>query len=106
MQTAAAVKIDGTNLTLPLVKRVASDEAKVALDERARPQIRAARDVVERAVASNGRIYGVTTGFGRLKNVKIEPAAAIELQRNLILSHASGVGEPIPIDATRASVLL
>ncbi len=106
MQTAQAIKINGTNLTLSLVKRVASDGVAVALDDDARPQIRAARDVVEHAVASNGRIYGVTTGFGRLKNVKIEPAEAIALQRNLILSHASGVGEPIAVDATRASVLL
>ena len=106
MQTAQAVKINGTNLTLSLVKRVASDGVAVALDDSARPQVRAARDVVEHAVASNGRIYGVTTGFGRLKNVKIEPAEAIALQRNLILSHASGVGEPLPNDATRASMLL
>jgi histidine ammonia-lyase len=106
MATATTVKIDGTNLTLSLVKSIASDGVAVALDERARLQIQAAREVVERAVASNGRIYGVTTGFGRLKNVKIDPAEATELQRNLIVSHASGVGEPLPLDATRASVLL
>ncbi len=106
MQTTPAVKINGTNLTLSLVQRVASGDAAVALDDGARAQIQAARDVVEQAVAGNGRIYGVTTGFGRLKNVKIEAAEAKELQRNLIVSHASGVGEPLHHDAARASMLL
>jgi histidine ammonia-lyase len=106
MQTAPAVRINGTNLSLSLVKSVSVDDVAVALDDGARAQIQAARDVVEHAVASNGRIYGVTTGFGRLKNVKIEPAEAKELQRNLILSHASGVGDPLPRDAARASMLL
>lgn len=106
MQTAPAVAIDGTNLTVSLVHQIASDGARVTLDDRAREQIRAARDVVEDAVARNGSIYGVTTGFGRLKNVRIEPAEAKALQRNLIISHASGVGEPLSREAARASVLL
>ncbi len=106
MQTASAVKINGVNLSLSLVYSIAANGATVALDEAARGQMRAARDVVEQAVASNGRIYGVTTGFGRLKHVKIAPAEAKELQRNLILSHASGVGEPLQPDAARASMLL
>ncbi len=106
MQTAPTVHIDGTNLSLGLVKRIAADGVGVALDPRALPRIAAAREVVERAVASNGRIYGVTTGFGRLKNVRIDQAKATELQRNLVLSHACGVGEPLPCDAARASMLL
>jgi histidine ammonia-lyase len=106
MQTSAAVEIDGTNLSLELLKSVAVDGARVALDRRALARIVAARDVVERAVASNGRIYGVTTGFGRLKNVHIEPAEAVELQRNLIISHAAGVGDPLNREAARASMLL
>ncbi|MDQ6768084.1 MAG: histidine ammonia-lyase [Candidatus Eremiobacteraeota bacterium] len=106
MQTTPAVTINGTNLSLSLVARVATDGVPVALDDGARAGIRAARDIVEHAVAGSARVYGVTTGFGRLKNVKIEPAEAQELQRNLILSHAAGVGDPLPNDAARASMLL
>jgi histidine ammonia-lyase len=106
MRTTASVSIDGTNLSLPEVHRVASGGVEVRLAEDARARVRAARDVVERAVASNGRIYGVTTGFGRLKNVKIDAAEATDLQRNLILSHSAGTGDPLPVDAARASVLL
>jgi len=68
--------------------------------------MRAARDLVERVLESDQRVYGVTTGFGRLKNVKVAAADAIELQLNLIRSHAAGVGEPLAQDAARASVLL
>jgi histidine ammonia-lyase len=106
MQTAPAIEIDGTSLSLELVQSVAEDGARVALAPGALERVLAARRVVERAVASNGRIYGVTTGFGRLKNVRIDPGDAIALQRNLILSHAAGVGEPLDRHCARAGVLL
>src|SRR5471032_1022822 len=100
------VAIDGTNLSLRKVAAISCDGAKVALAPHCRPRMKAARDLVEKTVASGERIYGVTTGFGRLKNVMIPTEDAVALQRNLVRSHASGVGEPLPIDATRASVLL
>jgi histidine ammonia-lyase len=101
-----SIAIDGTNLSIAKVAAISCDGAKVTLDPRCLPKIKAARDLVERTVASAARIYGVTTGFGRLKNVTIPPEDAVALQRNLVRSHASGVGEPLPLDATRASVLL
>lgn len=106
MMTETAVRIDGTNLTLPLVGSVACDGAKVHLDDRVRPKIAAARELVERTVQADDRIYGVTTGFGRLKNTRIAPSDAIELQLNLVRSHAAGVGAPLPVDAVRAGMLL
>jgi histidine ammonia-lyase len=48
----------------------------------------------------------VTTGFGKLAHVRIPPEQARELQRNLIRSHASGVGDPLPVEAVRAMMLL
>jgi histidine ammonia-lyase len=106
MTPEQTVTIDGSNLSLAKVAAVSCDGAKVACDPTCRPRIKAARDLVEKTVASAARIYGVTTGFGRLKNVTIPPEDAVALQRNLVRSHASGVGEPLPLDATRASVLL
>jgi histidine ammonia-lyase len=104
--TSPLVHIDGTNLTIPLVKTIAAGAADVKLADSVRPLVQAGRDLVERTVESGQQIYGVTTGFGRLKSVMIDPKDAIELQRNLVLSHCTGVGEPLPEDATRASVLL
>ncbi len=106
MPNETLVHIDGTNLTIPLVSTIAAGEAVVKLDDRCRPLVEAGRRLVEKAVAAGERIYGVTTGFGRLKSVKIEPSDALALQRNLVLSHSTGVGSPLPDDAVRASVLL
>ena len=66
----------------------------------------ASRAVVERLVAENATAYGITTGFGDLADVRIEPAQTAELQRNLVRSHAAGVGEPLPEDVVRAMLLL
>jgi histidine ammonia-lyase len=106
MKTAAPVEIDGTNLTLPLVTSVACDGHAVALRPAVRPKVQAARDLVEATVAKAEPVYGVTTGFGKLKNVRIPPEDARDLQRNLVRSHATGVGAPLPEEAVRASVLL
>ncbi len=106
MLTSPLVHIDGTNLTIALVKSIAAGQTDVKLDDSVRPLVRAGRDVVEATVKAGTQVYGVTTGFGRLKSVMIEPKDAIALQRNLVLSHCTGVGEPLPEDAARASVLL
>jgi histidine ammonia-lyase len=106
VQTSPLVHIDGTNLTIPLVKSIADGDTSVKLADSVRPLVQAGRDLVEATVKAGKQIYGVTTGFGRLKSVMIDPKDAIELQRNLVLSHCTGVGEPLPADATRASVLL
>src|SRR6267142_1300856 len=61
---------------------------------------------VEAAIDGGQTIYGVNTGFGKLAHVRIPPDQARQLQLNLIRSHASGVGDPLPPDAVRAMMLL
>src|SRR5205809_4484044 len=51
-------------------------------------------------------IYGVNTGFGKLAHVRIKPEQTRDLQRNLLRSHASGVGDPLPVDVVRAMMVL
>jgi histidine ammonia-lyase len=68
--------------------------------------MRASRAVVEQLVAEGRTVYGVTTGFGDLSTVRIEPEQTAELQRNLVRSHAAGVGEPLPVEVVRAMLLL
>ncbi len=67
---------------------------------------RAAREVIERAVASGEAVYGVNTGFGNLANVRIADADLETLQERLVLSHAAGMGEPLPDAAVRGMLLL
>ena len=56
---------------------------------------RRSRAVVDSLVADGEVVYGVTTGFGDLADVRIEPEQTAELQRNLVRSHAAGVGDPL-----------
>jgi histidine ammonia-lyase len=66
----------------------------------------AAAAAVARIVASGKTVYGVNTGFGLLANTRIEPARLAELQRNLVLSHACGLGAPLPAEVVRLVLAL
>jgi histidine ammonia-lyase len=65
-----------------------------------------ARDVIERIVAEERLVYGVTTGFGQLATTRIPIEKVHELQENLVRSHAVGVGEPLPRDVVRAAMAI
>ncbi|MFZ5751654.1 MAG: histidine ammonia-lyase [Pseudomonadota bacterium] len=72
----------------------------------ARPAVEAAAAAVARAAGGTEAVYGVNTGFGKLASVRIDPADTARLQRNLILSHCCGVGEPLDIATTRLMMAL
>lgn len=93
-------------LAIEEVVAVARDGAQVRLAAEAVERVRAGRNFVERICAEDRTVYGVTTGFGHLSSVKIAHDQLAELQRNLIRSHASGVGEPFDIETARAVLLL
>ncbi|MBI4735320.1 MAG: histidine ammonia-lyase [candidate division NC10 bacterium] len=102
----SAVLLDGERLTLADVERVARQGEAVALDPAARPKVEAARRVIEAALAAERPIYGVSTGFGPLSDVFVGAADREALQRNLLRSHAIGIGDPIGEAETRATILL
>ena len=95
----------GESLSLEDVVAVARG-ADVELGSGAKSRMEAARDVVERAVAANRAVYGVTTGFGSLANERIEPAQADALQEGIVRSHATAVGRPLSREEARAMLLL
>jgi len=101
-----ALHIDGNNLTLGEVREVALDRRSVLLDPDAREAVDRARAVVDRLVANNQVSYAITTGVGKLSDVRIAGDQIRELQLNLVRSHAVGVGEPLSIPETRAMMLL
>ena len=82
------------------------DTAPVRLDRSARTEVEAGARAVAGVIASGRPTYGINTGFGKNANVSIAPAETEQLQRNLILSHASGVGPPIPADVVRLMMVL
>lgn len=100
------IGIDGNSLAIKEVVRVARDFEPVELTEAGRRQIVASRAVVEKLLDSENPVYGISTGFGDLSRIWISPAEREKLQRNLILSHAAGVGECLPEEVVRAAMLL
>ena len=88
------------------VREVAVEHRPVLLDPDAREAVDRARAVVDRLVAENQVSYAITTGVGKLSDVRIAGAQIRELQVNLVRSHAVGVGEPLAIPETRAMMLL
>jgi histidine ammonia-lyase len=96
----------GQPLSLTEICEVAVDGRAVALDPIAMPGLRASRAVVDALLASGGTAYGINTGFGKLSDLRIEPGQVQDLQRNLVRSHACGLGNPLPQDSVRAMLLL
>ena len=100
------IQIDGRSLRLEDVARVARGGVRVELAPAAWQPVERARALVDRIVAERRVVYGITTGFGALAEVVIPPERLLELQANLIRSHAAGVGEPYPPEEARAITLL
>jgi histidine ammonia-lyase len=84
--------VDGNSLSLEDVLLVARGRATVRAADGARERARRGREYVERLIAEDSVVYGVTTGFGKFSEVRIEGSEILTLQRNLILSHCCGVG--------------
>ena len=101
-----ALHISGNDLTLEEVRAVAFERRPVLLAPDARERVNAARDVVDTLVAENQVSYAITTGVGKLSDVRIAGDQIRELQINLVRSHAVGVGEPLSFPETRAMMLL
>jgi histidine ammonia-lyase len=80
--------------------------ADIALDQDSRRAIEASAKTIETIVAKGDPVYGINTGFGKLASVRIGTADLATLQRNIVLSHAAGVGEPLPASVVRLVMAL
>ena len=100
------IKLDGISLTVEDVVRVAINNEKVALSESGKKNVIRSRKNLEKLVSSGRTIYGINTGFGNLMDIKIHDEDLLKLQENLIRSHSSGVGDPLPIEEVRAMMLI
>ena len=100
------IELDGQSLTLDALVAIADGVEDVAISPGAAARVRAARVVVDRKAHGEEPVYGVNTGFGSFAEVKIPPDALEALQRNLVRSHAAGVGDPLPVRDVRAAMAL
>ncbi|HEY8669960.1 MAG TPA: aromatic amino acid lyase, partial [Terriglobales bacterium] len=101
-----ALHINGNDLTLEDVRDVAVDGRPVLLSPDAREGVDRARAVVDELVAGNKLSYAITTGVGKLSDVRIAGDQIRQLQVNLVRSHAVGVGDPLATAEVRAMILL
>ena len=93
-------------LTIDDVVRVSRERERVTLSREAAERMDKSRYWVEQILKSEKPVYGINTGFGELSRIYIPPEQRARLQRNLILSHCTGVGERFPEDVCRAVMLL
>lgn len=101
-----AITIDGHHLTLEDVHRVARHHVRVNVSEEAYSRIEKAEAMVKQYVEEERISYGITTGFGKFSDVYISKEETAKLQKNLIMSHACGIGNPFSEEVVRAMMLL
>ena len=100
------ILIDGESLTLDKIEFFLKSNPKLEITAEAKKRINKSRALVDKWVNNNEVIYGVTTGFGEFANVNISKENILELQENLIVSHAAGSGEYLPPAIVKIMMLL
>jgi histidine ammonia-lyase len=93
-------------VALAQLERIFRQQLPAKLHADARPGIEKAAAHIAAAASGRVAVYGVNTGFGKLASIKIAPEDTETLQKNLILSHCCGVGEPMPEDVARLMMVL
>lgn len=100
------VLIDGSSLTIEDVVNVCRNNYEVVLSEESISKVKIARNLVDNLVENEKISYGITTGFGKFSDVAISKEDSKQLQKNLIISHSCGVGNPLSEDIVRSIMLL
>ncbi|TNV80197.1 hypothetical protein FGO68_gene4681 [Halteria grandinella] len=98
---ASSITLDGHSLTLEQLSQLATGRTKINIAEQSWYQITEARKVVDRLCNSDTPYFGVNTGVGIFANKKLRPEELKEFQIDLIRSHATGIGEVLPLEASR-----
>lgn len=104
--TPPSVAIDGSALGAAQVADVARRAAPVSITPEGERRMVAAREALDGVMSDGEAHYGINTGFGSLSRQRIDDADLRDLQRNLVRSHAAGVGESLPEDVVRGMMLL
>jgi len=99
------ITIDGHDLTIEKVVKVARGNESIAIHPDAIKKIQKCRDLLEDKIEKKEIMYGVNTGIGELSEVVLTQEQVKKYQRYLIYSHAAGYGKPMPIEVVRAAIL-
>ncbi|MDD4002323.1 MAG: aromatic amino acid ammonia-lyase, partial [Bacteroidales bacterium] len=102
----ATHKISAKKLTLKNVEKILNSNMKLELSEDAKARINNCREFLDKKMENQKEpIYGVTTGFGSLCNISISKEELSQLQKNLVMSHACGMGDEVPEEIVRLMLL-
>jgi len=98
------IVLDGTNLTIEKLVRIARLGEKVTLHPDALTRIIACRSMLEEKIEAHEIMYGVNTGIGEFSEVVLNDEQVSQFQRYLIYNHAAGIGDPVPVEQVRAAM--
>ena len=101
-----SLQLNGTPMTLADLRSVWAAPVEVTIGAAAKERAARAADVVAAVVSSGEQVYGINTGFGQLADVRIDDAELVHLQENLIRSHACGVGDLLPDEVVRLTMVM
>lgn len=103
---AKILTISNKPLTLKQISKYLDHPEKITLDKDAKIKIEDSRKVIDEILKSNRAVYGINTGFGKFSETRVGKKDLADLQKRLILSHAAGVGGPIPREVVQLMMLL
>ena len=104
---AANTQVLNTNeISIDNVINIVSENSKIKLGSKAISSVKKCRKFLDEQLQSDRVYYGINTGFGSLCNRKISSGDLEKLQHNLVISHACGIGNPVPIDIVKIMMLL
>jgi histidine ammonia-lyase len=101
-----SISISDTSLTLADLRAVWEGPVQLTIEESAYALIRDSQATVDAVLSSGKQVYGINTGFGLLATVRISDDELVQLQENLVCSHAAGVGDPLPDAVVRLVMVM
>ena len=101
-----SIVLEPGNITIAKLREIWEKQYSVKIKKSFKQNVDKSSKIVKKLSKSNLAIYGVNTGFGKLDKIKISEKDTERLQKNLILSHCCGIGEPLDISTTRLMMIL
>ncbi|MDH7489525.1 MAG: aromatic amino acid lyase, partial [Anaerolineae bacterium] len=98
------IVLDGTNLTVDALVRIARHGERVELHPDSLEKIKACRAMLEEKIQAREIMYGVNTGIGEFSEIVLTDEQVEDFQRYLIYNHAAGIGDPMPIEHVRGAM--
>jgi histidine ammonia-lyase len=99
-----SIILDGSNLTVEKLVKIARHKEKVELNSEALQRIKTCRAMLEEKIQAHEIMYGVNTGIGEFSEVVLNDDQVKDFQKYLIYNHSAGIGDPMPIEHVRGAI--